>query len=570
MTETHDTTPAGDVGGRDAATVWTREPAVVMDAATLTYDGAEHPALRDVDLRIERGELVAVIGRTGSGKSTLLGLLTGLVPQFTGGLLQGRVVIGGLDISENKPSELASVVGYVGQDPLAGFVTDTVEEELAYGMEQLGIAPEVMRRRVEETLDLLGIAELREAPLRDLSGGQQQRVAIGSVLVMHPQILVLDEPTSALDPTAAEDVLAVLTRLVQDVGSTVVVAEHRIERVLPFADQVVHVGANGVVTSGAPGEVLGASDVAPPVVELGRAAGWSPLPLTIRDARRVLVERAASAPFTVEAPPIRGTDVPSTAPVLEARGVRVRLSGLDVVAGVDLDLCAGTVTALMGRNGCGKSTLMWALQGSGRRDGGSVGVVSARGESLDPAKLNPAQRRGLVGMVPQTAGDLLYLDTVGEELAQADSDAGREPGAAQAYLANLAPGIDPAMHPRDLSEGQRLALVLAVQLVAEPQVLVLDEPTRGLDYAGKEALRAILRTRADEGQAVLVATHDVEFAAAVADEVIQMAGGEFIATGSARDVLTASPALAPQMAKVLAPVPALTLSDALTVLGVPS
>ena len=570
MTETHDTTPAGDVGGRDAATVWTREPAVVMDAATLTYDGAEHPALRDVDLRIERGELVAVIGRTGSGKSTLLGLLTGLVPQFTGGLLQGRVVIGGLDISENKPSELASVVGYVGQDPLAGFVTDTVEEELAYGMEQLGIAPEVMRRRVEETLDLLGIAELREAPLRDLSGGQQQRVAIGSVLVMHPQILVLDEPTSALDPTAAEDVLAVLTRLVQDVGSTVVVAEHRIERVLPFADQVVHVGANGVVTSGAPGEVLGASDVAPPVVELGRAAGWSPLPLTIRDARRVLVERAASAPFTVEAPPIRGTDVPSTAPVLEARGVRVRLSGLDVVAGVDLDLCAGTVTALMGRNGCGKSTLMWALQGSGRRDGGSVGVVSARGESLDPAKLNPAQRRGLVGMVPQTAGDLLYLDTVGEELAQADSDAGREPGAAQAYLANLAPGIDPAMHPRDLSEGQRLALVLAVQLVAEPQVLVLDEPTRGLDYAGKEALRAILRTRADEGRAVLVATHDVEFAAAVADEVIQMAGGEFIATGSARDVLTASPALAPQMAKVLAPVPALTLRDALTVLGVAS
>ncbi|MCT1985704.1 ATP-binding cassette domain-containing protein [Dermacoccus abyssi] len=570
MTETHDTTPAGDVGGRDAATVWTREPAVVMEAATLTYDGAEHPSLRDVDLRIERGELVAVIGRTGSGKSTLLGLLTGLVPHFTGGLLQGRVVIGGLDISENKPSELASVVGYVGQDPLAGFVTDTVEEELAYGMEQLGIAPEVMRRRVEETLDLLGIAELREAPLRDLSGGQQQRVAIGSVLVMHPQILVLDEPTSALDPTAAEDVLAVLTRLVQDVGSTVVVAEHRIERVLPFADQVVHVGANGVVTSGAPGEVLGASGVAPPVVELGRAAGWSPLPLTIRDARRVLVERAASAPFAVEAPPIRGADVPSTAPVLEARGVRVRLSGLDVVAGVDLDLCAGTVTALMGRNGCGKSTLMWALQGSGRRDGGSVGVVSARGESLDPAKLNPAQRRGLVGMVPQTAGDLLYLDTVGEELAQADSDAGREPGAAQAYLANLAPGIDPAMHPRDLSEGQRLALVLAVQLVAEPQVLVLDEPTRGLDYAGKEALRAILRTRADEGRAVLVATHDVEFAAAVADEVIQMAGGEFIATGSARDVLTASPALAPQVAKVLAPVPALTLSDALTVLGVPS
>ena len=265
MTETHDTTPAGDVGGRDAATVWTREPAVVMEAATLTYDGAEHPSLRDVDLRIERGELVAVIGRTGSGKSTLLGLLTGLVPHFTGGLLQGRVVIGGLDISENKPSELASVVGYVGQDPLAGFVTDTVEAELAYGMEQLALPPATMRKRVEETLDVLGIADLRDAPLRDLSGGQQQRVAIGAVLTCHPRVVVLDEPTSALDPTGAEDVLAAITRLVHDLATTVIIAEHRIERVLHHADSVLHV-VDGRVEHGSPASIMRTATVAPPVV----------------------------------------------------------------------------------------------------------------------------------------------------------------------------------------------------------------------------------------------------------------------------------------------------------------
>lgn len=539
---------------------WPRDPAVLIENVSLIYDGATHPSLRDVSVRIERGELVAVIGRTGSGKSTLLGLLTGLVPHFTGGTLRGRVVIGGRDTARNRPNELASVVGYVGQDPLAGFVTDTVEEELAYGMEQLGVAPATMRRRVEETLDLLGIAELRDAPLRELSGGQQQRVAIGAVLVTHPEILVLDEPTSALDPTAAEDVLASLTRLVQDVGVTVIVAEHRIERVLPFADQVVHVGADGHVHSGTPDDVLQSSDVAPPVVELGRRMHWNPLPLTIRDARRALV--AGNPPLRTSK--LRDDEPVGGATLLTARAVRVRLGGLDVVADVDLNLRAGSVTALTGRNGCGKSTLMWALQGSGPRDAGSI-IVGP--DDLDPALLEPARRRALVGMVPQTASDLLYLDTVAAELAQADRDAGAALGTARSLLDDLAPGILDDIHPRDLSEGQRLALVLAVQLAADPTVLVLDEPTRGLDYSGKQALADALRQRAQAGRVVLVATHDVEFAAGVADEVVQMAGGEVIAHGPAHEVLTASPALAPQVAKVLAPVRALTVDDAMALLA---
>lgn len=552
---------------------WPNDPAIVLDHVSLTYDGASGPSLRDVDLRVERGELVAVIGRTGSGKSTLLGLVTGLVPHFTGGRLQGRAVIAGLDTAAHPPRDLAFAVGYVGQDPLAGFVTDTVEEELAYGMEQLGLAPEVMRRRVEETLDLLGIAELREAPLRELSGGQQQRVAIGSVLVMHPQILVLDEPTSALDPTAAEEVLATLTRLVHDLGVSVVVAEHRIERVLPFADQVVHVSAGGVVRAGVPSHVMADSDVAPPVVELGRRLGWRPLPLTIRDARRALVtsdirpmapapDSTTSAPFSTSTPSSTSAAKAPGAPLLDARGIRVELAGLDAVACVDLTLRAGGVTALMGRNGCGKSTLLWALQGSGRRDGGSVVV-----DGLDPAARSAAERRRLVGMVPQTASDLLYLDSVADELAQADRDAGAHRGTASDLLDEFAPGIERSLHPRDLSEGQRLSLVLAVQLAADPLVLLLDEPTRGLDYLGKAGLVAVLRERARRGHAVLVATHDVEFAAHVADDIVQMAGGEFIASGSARTVLTASPALAPQVAKVCAPLEVLTVAEATRLFG---
>src|SRR5581483_1549449 len=225
-------------------------------------------------------------GRTGVGKSTLLGAINGLVPHFTGGTLAGRVTVAGRDTRTHPPRELADVVGVVGQDPVAGFVTDTVEEELAYGMEQLGVPPDVMRKRVEETLDLLGLADLRYRALHEISGGQQQRVAIGAVLTVHPKVLVLDEPTSALDPTAAEEVLAAITRLVHDLGVTVVLAEHRLERVVQYADTVIHLPGDGTVADGLPAEILRHTSVAPPVVDLGRLAGWQPLPLSVRDARR--------------------------------------------------------------------------------------------------------------------------------------------------------------------------------------------------------------------------------------------------------------------------------------------
>ncbi len=262
---------------------------IIFDRVSVTYDGAVEPALRDVNLRIDEGELCLVVGRTGVGKSTLLGAVNGLVPHFTGGTLTGRVTVDGRDTATHPPRELADLVGFVGQDPLAGFVTDTVEEELAYAMEQLAVPADVMRKRVEETLDLLGLAGLRHRALHELSGGQQQRVAIGSVLTTHPRVLVLDEPTSALDPTAAEDVLAAITRLVHDLGMTVLLAEHRLERVVQYADRVVYLDAHATVTHGRPADVFAASQVAPPVLELGRLAGWQPLPLSVRDARRAAV-----------------------------------------------------------------------------------------------------------------------------------------------------------------------------------------------------------------------------------------------------------------------------------------
>jgi energy-coupling factor transport system ATP-binding protein len=536
---------------------------IEFDQVSITYQGAPGPVLRDVDLVIGEGELVLVVGRTGVGKSTLLGAVNGLVPHFTGGTLAGRVVVEGRDTRTHKPRELADVVGVVGQDPLAGFVTDTVEEELAYAMEQLAVPAAVMRKRVEETLDLLGIAELRDRPLHQLSGGQQQRVAIGSVLTAQPSILVLDEPTSALDPTAAEEVLAAITRLVHDLGVTVILAEHRLERVVQYADTVVEVRADGTVRAGTPAVMLATTEVAPPVVELGRLAGWDPLALSVRDARRMagpLRQRLGESPVP---PPLRLVPRAPGGAVLRARKVTVRFGETVAVRAVDLDLNGGQVTALMGRNGSGKSSLLWALQGSGPRQGGSVTV-----EGTDPATVPASEARALVGLVPQTPADLLYLDTVDEECEQADREAeGAGTLKAREVLDRLTPGIGGKEHPRDLSEGQRLALVLAIQLAASPRVVLLDEPTRGLDYPGKRALIDILDILAGEGRAVVIATHDVEFAATAADRVVVMAVGDVVADGPTAEVVTASPSFAPQLAKILAPAAYLAMDQVVQVLG---
>lgn len=534
--------------------------AVRFDAVTITYPDAEQPTLRGVDLVIPEGELCLVTGHTGSGKSTLLGAVNGLVPHFSGGTLAGSVTVGGFDTADNPPRELAAVVGVVGQDPLAGFVTDVVEDELAYAMEQLGIAPEVMRKRVEETLDLLGIADLRRKPLADLSGGQQQRVAIGSVLTPQPRVLVLDEPTSALDPTAAEEVLAAVTRLVHDLGVTVLMAEHRLERVIQYADRVVRVHRDGSVGNGDPAQMLGDSDLAPPVVELARLARWSPPPLSVRDARR------RAGPLRDElvgvTPPVPQVGTTATAVRLEAHSLVVHRGRNPVLRGVDLALGAG-VTALMGRNGSGKSTLMWALQGSLPVSGGSVRIGGS-----DPAVLNPADARSLVTLVPQSPADLLYLTSVAGECNRADSEASAASGTCAGWLRHLVEDVDESANPRDLSEGQRLALALAIQLTPAPAVVLLDEPTRGLDHLAKARLGAALGDLARGGHPVLVATHDVEFVAEWAQRVVVLAEGEVVADGSSAEVVVSSAAWAPQVAKILHPEPWLTVAQVASALGV--
>jgi len=535
---------------------------IELDQVSVTYAGADRPVLSDVSLTIPEGELCLVVGHTGSGKSTLLRALNGLVPHFSGGELRGRVTVDGRDTRTHRPRDLADVVGVVGQDPMSGFVTDLVEDELAYGMESLGLSHDVMRKRVEETLDLLGIAELRNRPLATLSGGQRQRVAIGSVLTTHPRVLVLDEPTSALDPQAAEEVLATLTRLVHDLGLTVVLAEHRLERVVQYADRVVYLPGNGeALVSGEPGDVMSTVPIVPPVVELGRLAGWSPLPLSVRDARRRAGELRSRLATVAHSGGVEAAADPRNAPRTDRLAairdlVVTYRGGTHALRGIDLDLRSGEVTALMGRNGAGKSTLLGTLVSLVAPTSGTVDVGG-----LTPSEVKPRELVREVGLVPQEPADLLYADTVAAECATADHDAGADPGTCLGLFAMLAPGVPDDQHPRDLSEGQRLTLALAIVLTARPRLVLLDEPTRGLDYGAKRRLvRALHQLRA-EGHGLVLATHDVELVAEVADRVVVLGDGEVVADGPTSDVIVASPAFAPQVAKVLAPQPWLTVSE---------
>lgn len=526
-------------------------PMIKFSNVSLVYPTSTKTILEGLTFSIEEGEMVLVIGSTGTGKSSLLRLINGLVPHHTGGILAGDVSVDGISTQLVRPGELAHLIGIVGQNPAAGFVTDTVEEELVFGMESLNVAPEVMRKRVEEILDLLALAPLRNRAISTLSGGEQQRLAIGSALVMHPKILVLDEPTSALDPIAAEEVLSIIHRLVHDLSLTVVIAEHRLERVIGFADRIIHIAGDGQAEIDLPENILRKSEIAPPIVHLSRALELNKVGLSVRDVRRMTEEVRNQGHDKSQSPREVTPSAISLSDVGISYGSHIALKE------VSTTIYEGEIIALMGRNGAGKSSLLQSIVGVKNLDHGRISIFN-----LDPTDLKGKERRTTVGYIPQEPSDLLYSQSVGQECAQADKDNEVSSGTTLQLLQNLIPTISEKTHPRDLSEGQRLALALSVVLSAQPRALILDEPTRGLDYQSKSLLIQILKEfAAKPGKTVIIATHDVELVAELADRTIFLSEGEIVADGPTLDILLSSPAFAPQVAKVMAPRKWLTVQD---------
>jgi len=549
----------------------------MIDFSHFTYffPQAERPAVDDLTLQVGAGEFVLLTGPSGAGKSTLLRALGGLVPHFSGGRVAGRVRVAGRDPVSAGPAALSRSVGYVFQDPEAQAVLDRVEAEVAFSLENAAVPPDEMRERVQEALAWVDLLPLRDRRLATLSGGQRQRAAIATALALRPQILALDEPTSQLDPEGAREVLETLARLNEERGLTILLAEHRLERVLPYAGRVIALEAGRVVADGPVPRVLEELPRLPPLAALGRALGWRPLPRTVAEARPFLAQNGRPAPEsgrwlrprTAQAGDNGGRNGASGvtgareegAPLLEARDVRFAYDGRPALRGADITVRPGEVVALLGRNGSGKTTLLKCMVGLLQPETGDVAVAGRSIRNRDVADICRD-----VAYLPQSPGDLLYAQSVREELASTLANHGVDGGSERidALLAKLGLAHAAEAYPRDLSVGQRQRVALGAVTVTQPPLVLLDEPTRGLDYETKEALVALWLAWRQAGMGLILATHDVELAAQVADRALVLHRGEVVAEGSPAGVFAACPAFAPQVARLFPGRGWLTVEDA--------
>ncbi len=543
------------------------EPIVHIHNVTYRYPGADRPALRDLSLDVQEGEFLLVTGVSGAGKSTFLRLLNGLVPHFYGGVLSGRVRVAGRDPVALGPGEMSGTVGLVFQDPEAQFVAEIVEDELAFGMENAGLPVPLMRRRVEEALHAVGIEHLRARRVNTLSGGERQRVAIASVLTMQPRVLVLDEPTSQLDPQSAEEVLDSLVKLNRDLGLTVVLSEHRLERVVQYADRIVYMQPASQPVVGEPRRILPGIPLAPPLVQVGALLGWEPVPLSVREARHFLVSGAGGGlPLATRqeemrmqdgrtGPPMPVSQPSPPTPTVVMRDVWFAYGSRPVLRGLGLEVWPGQITALMGRNGVGKTTILKLMVGLLKPARGTVHTAG-----LDTRRTSLEQMAGVVGYVPQQPDVLLFADSVQGEVDFTRRTHGLPPDGAD-LLARLGLTRYKDADPRDLSVGERQRVALAAVLAGDPRILVLDEPTRGLDYLQKNVLVDILHSLRDEGRTVVLATHDVELAARLADRIVLLGDGEVIADGPAREVMSGSLVFSSQVNKLFRTPRLVTVED---------
>lgn len=517
-------------------------PMANLASVSYRYPGSRTDAFRHESWRLEAGSFSLVVGPSGSGKSSLLRCLNGLVPHFSGGSFGGQVIIDGRNTRTVGPRDLSASVGFVFQDPEAQLVTDRVEDELAFNLEQHGVDGVTMRKRVEEALDYLGIEHLRHRRPSDLSGGERQRVAIGAALAMHPKLLVLDEPTSQLDPWAAEDVVAVLTRLNEDLGLTVVVAEHRLDRLLSRVDTVrVMGGTDGVALMGSPDQVVPLMDALPlpSVTRLGRALNIVPAPLTVKDAR------VAFGGMTIgQCPPPRNTAPTPGEIIADLEGVQITLGNRIVLDKLDFQVRAGELVAVMGRNGAGKTTLLRAIAGLQPVSAGSVSTLG-----VDLRTAGPEAFRGRVGYVPQHASTLFFHERLLDELRFTARVQG---GTCDPHdvLERFGLARQAGSHPLDLSGGERERAALATVMMGNPQLLLIDEPTRGMDAWRKAELAAHLTTLRQEGVAIVMVTHDVELVASCASRVVMLGNTGIVADGSPWDVLSGSLTYTTQINKV--------------------
>ena len=517
------------------------------DDVSFAYVGAARAALRHVNLSVARGEVILITGASGCGKSTLALALCGLIPSRVHGELRGRVMFGATPLSGMKPHEASQLVGMVFQNPNLQLINQTVQSEVAFGPENLALPQPEIAARVDWCLDVTGMAGMRTAAVVTLSGGQKQRTAIAATLAMRPRILVLDEPLSDLDPVGAQEVLATLQRLARNGGTGVIVIEHRVDEVAPWADRVVLMDDGSIVLDqppraawAEPGPWRAAGVGIPDMVRLAHAvpgAFGSRLPLSVVEAADAVKDTWFETALAAAAAERRnvggmpaGQPPDPRPPVLSWDGVSVEFDGKRAVDDVTLAVDEGEWVALIGANGSGKSTLTGLTVGLGKP---SAGVVRFRGRAVRPGKV--FDHAAQVALLLQAADDMLFETTVRKELefgfrfrARPEDPVLDVPEAVEFFGFT---GRE-ADSPWELSQGGRQRLALAALLVGAPGVLVLDEPTTGQDANHMRSfLRLLDRVRARTGITIVTVTHDIRGLASRAARVVLLGEGQVRADG---------------------------------------
>jgi energy-coupling factor transport system ATP-binding protein len=527
---------------------------------TFSYSDCTTPSIDDVSIEIGNSEFILLTGPSGSGKSSLCRVFNGLIPHFYGGTVTGSVSVCGMDPLRTDTRMMSTKVGMVFQDPENQIVTSSVEREIAFGLENLGTAKMTIAKRVEEMLDTIGIADLRKKGTDELSGGEKQKVAIASVMAMHPDILVLDEPTSSLDPISADEVLRVIKDLNHEFGLTVILTEHRIDRVVPFVDRVLYMSGGKLCFDGTPREWVASVDESeyglPQMLELGRYLNQKgylqEIPLSVKEGRQKLSNVFANHWVDVDLKQEVQKGVGDA--LISLQNVSFRYDkGVTALKDVSMNIHPGEFVAIIGRNASGKSTLAKHLNATLLPTRGSVTVMGKDTRSASIAELSKD-----VGMVFQNPNLHLFADTVYDEVAfilhnhkvQEDQIDIRVRQIIDYF--ELTRYLD--TYPRDLSGGERQRVALASVMVGDPKVLLLDEPTRGMEYRRKRRLMDYLRDYHAGGGTVILISHDMELVAQEpVGRVILMGEGRIVADGSRREILARSLHFSPQINRLVQP-----------------
>lgn len=520
---------------------------------TYTYPDKKEKSLRNINLQIFPGEFVLIVGGSGSGKSSLIRSIASLAPDFYGGKQEGDIFINNKNLKTTNRRKLVQTLGIVFQNPESQLVMTDTEQEIAFGLENIGTEEKTIKRRIMEVTSALSLSDFKNSFIAQLSGGQKQKVALASVLAMQPEILLLDEPTSQLDPIAGEEILTMVRRLNEENGTTVILVEQKLERCFHFADRILVMEEGKIVKDSRDiGEIVKwavkkENQYIPPLSKLFAKAGYRDIPLTIKSGRNIIGKEnlMKEESKVVKTIPEKSNNIEKS--ILKMKNIWFNYdSEHEVLRNINLDIKKGSFSVIMGENGGGKTTLLKILNGLLRPTKVKVEVM---GRNIKKLKIEEISKN--VGYLSQNPKDYLFLPTVKEEMEFTIKNLHLEK---EAYIDDLLDKLEileyKQSNPRDLSTGERQRVALATVLASNPRILLLDEPTRGLDYDIKEKLGKILKKFQEEGMTIIMVTHDIEFAAEYAEDVILLYEGDIIEKGNKKEVLTKSTFYSPQISRL--------------------